>query len=215
MNWVMRRLCSVLTTLPIGPSHPGRTAGPGLEIARPDYFVLPHREPAWKIISERLGVLTEACAALAQSRSGRAERTRRAPSLHGGRHPRAPGRARRSLRPTLAKTARTAATLHPRLPQSRRKHELPRHDRLPVLRAFGKAGGCEARWRRCARRRPLRSRPWPSRGGPVSWTDRGCLPRPVTSKRGGERVSRAGRRAWRTDCSSEVPSSTKETASTA
>ena len=66
MNWVMRRLCPVLTSLPIGPSRPGRTAGPGLEIARPDYFLLPHREPAWKIISERLGVLTDACAALAQ-----------------------------------------------------------------------------------------------------------------------------------------------------
>ena len=65
MNWVVRRLCPVLTTLPIGPSHPGRTAGPTLEIARPAYFVLPHREAAWKIISERLGVLTEACAGLA------------------------------------------------------------------------------------------------------------------------------------------------------
>jgi hypothetical protein len=66
MNWVMRPLCAVLTTLPIGPSRPGRTAGPTLEIARPAYFVLPHREPAWKIISERLGVLTDTCAALAQ-----------------------------------------------------------------------------------------------------------------------------------------------------
>jgi hypothetical protein len=66
MNRVMRQLCPVLTTLPIGPSHPGRTAGPTLEIARPAYFVLPHREPAWKIIAERLSVLTEDCAALAQ-----------------------------------------------------------------------------------------------------------------------------------------------------
>ena len=66
MNWVMRPLGSVLTTLPIGPSHPGRTAGPAFEIVRPAYFVLPHREPAWKIISERLHVLTETCAALAQ-----------------------------------------------------------------------------------------------------------------------------------------------------
>jgi hypothetical protein len=28
MNWVMRELCPALTSLPIGPSHPGRTAGP-------------------------------------------------------------------------------------------------------------------------------------------------------------------------------------------
>jgi Ferritin-like len=66
MNWVMRKLYPVLTTLPIGPSRPGRTAGPALEIVRPAYFVLPHREPAWKIINERLDVLAEACAALAQ-----------------------------------------------------------------------------------------------------------------------------------------------------
>jgi len=32
---------------------------------RPAYFVLPHRESAWKIISERLDVLTETCGALA------------------------------------------------------------------------------------------------------------------------------------------------------
>lgn len=66
MNWVTRPLGSVLTTLPIGPSHPGRTAGPALEIARPAYFMLPHRESAWKIIGERLDVLTETCGALAQ-----------------------------------------------------------------------------------------------------------------------------------------------------
>jgi hypothetical protein len=66
MNWVMRPLGSVLTTLPIGPSRPGRTAGPALEIVRPAYFVLPHREPAWKIISERLDVLTETCSVLGQ-----------------------------------------------------------------------------------------------------------------------------------------------------
>ena len=66
MNWVMRKLYPVLTTLPIGPSHPGRTAGPTLDVARPAYFVLPHRDPAWKIINERLDVLTETCAALAQ-----------------------------------------------------------------------------------------------------------------------------------------------------
>jgi hypothetical protein len=66
MNWVMRPLGSVLTTLPIGPSTPGRTAGPALEITRPAYFVLPHREPAWKIIAERLDALTKTCTALAR-----------------------------------------------------------------------------------------------------------------------------------------------------
>jgi Ferritin-like len=66
MNWVLRQVCAVLTALPIGPSRPDQTAGPTFEIARPAYFLLPHREPAWKIISERLAILTESCAALAQ-----------------------------------------------------------------------------------------------------------------------------------------------------
>src|SRR4029077_12029812 len=66
MNWVMRPLGSVLTTLPIGPSTPGRTAGPALETPRPAYFVLPHREPAWKIIAERLDALIETCTELAR-----------------------------------------------------------------------------------------------------------------------------------------------------
>jgi hypothetical protein len=66
MNWVMRALWPVLTTLPVGPSHPGRTAGPTLEVIRPAYFVLPHREAAWKIISERLDTLAETCSTLAQ-----------------------------------------------------------------------------------------------------------------------------------------------------
>ncbi len=66
MNWVLRVVASTLTTLPIGPSHAGRTAGPTLEIVRPAYFALPHRVAAWKIIKERLDVLTETGAALAQ-----------------------------------------------------------------------------------------------------------------------------------------------------
>jgi hypothetical protein len=66
MNWVMRPPGSVLTTPPTGPSNPGRTAGPALEITRPAYFALPHREPAWKIIAERLDAPTKTCAALAR-----------------------------------------------------------------------------------------------------------------------------------------------------
>ena len=54
MNWVMRYLGPVLTAQPIGPEYPGRTAGPAFEIVRPAFFVLPHREAAWKILRERL-----------------------------------------------------------------------------------------------------------------------------------------------------------------
>jgi Ferritin-like len=66
MNWVLRELGPVLTALPVGPSHPGRTAGPTFDIARPATFVLPHQDAAWKIIKERLDALEEACAALGQ-----------------------------------------------------------------------------------------------------------------------------------------------------
>src|SRR5215831_10671010 len=66
MNWVMRELGPVLTGLPVGPSHPGRTAGPAFAIARPATFVLPHQDAAWKIIKERLDALQQACASLGQ-----------------------------------------------------------------------------------------------------------------------------------------------------
>jgi len=66
MNWVMRELGPVLTALPVGPSQPGRTAGPAFEIARPGAFFLPHQDAAWKIIKERLDALQQACASLGQ-----------------------------------------------------------------------------------------------------------------------------------------------------
>jgi hypothetical protein len=66
MNWVIRELAPVLTALPVGPSRPGRTAGPTFDIARPAIFLLPHQDAAWKIIKERLDALQQACASLGQ-----------------------------------------------------------------------------------------------------------------------------------------------------
>ena len=66
MNWVMRELGPVLTALPVGPSHPGQTAGPAFDLTYRASFLLPHQDAAWKIINERLDALEEACAALAQ-----------------------------------------------------------------------------------------------------------------------------------------------------
>jgi hypothetical protein len=66
MNWVMRDLGPVLTALPVGPSHPGQTAGPTFDIARPAIFLLPHQDAAWKVINERLDALQQACASLSQ-----------------------------------------------------------------------------------------------------------------------------------------------------
>ncbi len=64
MNWVMREVGPVLTALPVGPAHPGLTAGPAFDIARPAIFLLPHQDAAWKIIKERLDALEAACASL-------------------------------------------------------------------------------------------------------------------------------------------------------
>jgi hypothetical protein len=66
MNWVMRTLGPVLTALPVGPEFPGRTAGPAFEIVRPAFFVLPHREAAWKILRERMEALADVSAGLAK-----------------------------------------------------------------------------------------------------------------------------------------------------
>lgn len=61
MARVLNPLASELTTLPVGPAHPGRTAGFSFEM----YYVLgnmtPHREPAWALLAERAHVLADRC----------------------------------------------------------------------------------------------------------------------------------------------------------
>jgi hypothetical protein len=44
----------LLTTLPFGPSAPGRTAGPTFELFYIGGYLLPHRTAAWTLIAERL-----------------------------------------------------------------------------------------------------------------------------------------------------------------
>ena len=57
MNWVMRPLGSLLTSLPVGPARPGVLVGPAFEIVQPSFYVLPHRQAAWRILAERLDEL--------------------------------------------------------------------------------------------------------------------------------------------------------------
>jgi hypothetical protein len=59
MNWVMRPLGNILTSLPLGPQRPGVLAGPAFEIAQPSFYVLPHRQAAWRILAERLEELAD------------------------------------------------------------------------------------------------------------------------------------------------------------
>ena len=51
---VIEPLADILTTMPVGPEHPGRTAGPTFELFyQPDYL-LPHRRAAWLFMAEHL-----------------------------------------------------------------------------------------------------------------------------------------------------------------
>jgi hypothetical protein len=51
---VIEPLGELLTTLPVGPEHPGMTAGPTFELFyQPDYL-LPHRKAGWLMMAEHL-----------------------------------------------------------------------------------------------------------------------------------------------------------------
>ncbi|HZA81258.1 MAG TPA: hypothetical protein VFC13_07265, partial [Actinomycetes bacterium] len=67
MNRVMRPLGSVFTTLPLGPERPGVLAGPAFEIVQPSFYVLPHRQAAWRILAERLEELADRTERLSRS----------------------------------------------------------------------------------------------------------------------------------------------------
>ncbi len=61
MFMVIRPLGNILTRLPIGAALPDNTAGPSFEYYRSGYL-LPHKEAAWTVMSERLQELEAACA---------------------------------------------------------------------------------------------------------------------------------------------------------
>jgi hypothetical protein len=54
MYMAIKPLGTVVTTLPVGPGHPGVTAGPGFELFYQVDYLLPHREAAWVLMEERL-----------------------------------------------------------------------------------------------------------------------------------------------------------------
>ncbi|MGD0636869.1 MAG: ferritin-like protein [Nitrososphaerales archaeon] len=69
MAEVLQPLGRLMTTLPVGPGHPGRTAGPAFEVYRRISYVLPHRQAAWVILHERLSELADFSAGLEVPRS--------------------------------------------------------------------------------------------------------------------------------------------------
>jgi CDGSH-type Zn-finger protein/truncated hemoglobin YjbI len=54
MFQAIKPLGDLVTTLPAGPDYPGRTAGPSFELFYESDTVLPHREAAWILLTERI-----------------------------------------------------------------------------------------------------------------------------------------------------------------
>ena len=59
MRDVVKPLGGLVTRLPVGPDHPGRTAGPTFELFYGADYLLPHRDAAWAVMEERMRVLAE------------------------------------------------------------------------------------------------------------------------------------------------------------
>jgi CDGSH-type Zn-finger protein/truncated hemoglobin YjbI len=64
MAAVLQPLANVITTLPAGPGHEGRTAGPSFELFYESDYFLPHREAAWTLLTERLDEAASFCGAV-------------------------------------------------------------------------------------------------------------------------------------------------------
>jgi CDGSH-type Zn-finger protein/truncated hemoglobin YjbI/ferredoxin len=61
MTGVLQPLANVITTLPAGPGHEGKTAGPSFELFYEADYLLPHREAAWTLLTERLATAASFC----------------------------------------------------------------------------------------------------------------------------------------------------------
>ncbi|HET9851787.1 MAG TPA: ferritin-like protein [Candidatus Limnocylindrales bacterium] len=59
MRSVVKPLGGLVTRLPVGFDHPGRTAGPMFELFYGVDYLLPHRDAAWAVMEERMRVLAE------------------------------------------------------------------------------------------------------------------------------------------------------------
>jgi CDGSH-type Zn-finger protein/truncated hemoglobin YjbI len=61
MFGAIKPIGDLVTTLPAGPDYPARTAGPSFELFYESDTVLPHREAAWILLTERLRQAAEFC----------------------------------------------------------------------------------------------------------------------------------------------------------
>jgi hypothetical protein len=59
MKNVVKPLGGLVTRLPVGPEHPGSTAGPMFELFYETDYLLPHRKAAWLVMEERMRTIAE------------------------------------------------------------------------------------------------------------------------------------------------------------
>ena len=67
MFGAIRPLGDLLTTLPVGPGHPGLNAGPSFELVYASDYFIPHQPAAWTLLEERLRVAAGFCNQLRDS----------------------------------------------------------------------------------------------------------------------------------------------------
>jgi hypothetical protein len=67
MGSVLRPLGDLITTLPVGPEHPGMTAGPSFELFYESDYLMPHRAAAWALLEERLRDAANFCNLIQES----------------------------------------------------------------------------------------------------------------------------------------------------
>jgi CDGSH-type Zn-finger protein/truncated hemoglobin YjbI len=65
---VIKPLGDLITTLPVGPDHPGLTAGPSFELFYENDYLMPHQEAAWALLAERLDQAAWLCEAIGTGR---------------------------------------------------------------------------------------------------------------------------------------------------
>ena len=61
---VLQPLANVITTMPAGPGHEGKTTGPSFELFYEADYLIPHREAAWTLLTERLDEAATFCGAV-------------------------------------------------------------------------------------------------------------------------------------------------------
>ena len=129
MLGVIKPLGELITTLPAGPEYDGQTACLSFELFYEDDYLMPHREAAWTLLTERLDEAAWLCGKIQAGPGTRIRRTARA----GGR------RARPGSPPRSPCTC-PPITRRPGRPPPRPRPSSPKNSMPPLARARELAG---------------------------------------------------------------------------